>query len=38
LAPEHDEVSGITATSVKVWSLEVEKAEMPIELVVKVEG
>lgn len=38
LAPEYDEVSGLPATSDKVRSLEVEKAEMPTEVVAKVEG
>jgi hypothetical protein len=36
--PEHDEVSGLLATSDEVRSLEVEKAEMPTEVVAKVEG
>ena len=38
LAPEYDEVSGLPATSDKVWSLEAEIAEMPTEVVAKVEG
>jgi len=38
LAPEYDEVSGLPATSDKVWSLEVEKAETLTEVVAKVGG
>ena len=38
LVPENDEVSGLLATSDKVRSLEVEKAEIPTEVVAKVES
>jgi len=38
LVSEFDEVSGLPATSDKVQSLEVEKAEMPTEVVAKVDG
>ena len=38
LVPEYDEVSGLPDTSDKVRSLEEEKAEMPTEVVAKVDG
>lgn len=38
LVPENDEVCGLPATSDKVRSLEVEKAEMPTEVVAKVDS